>query len=152
MDSTEKNFEMDNQAGTNQEGTNANRPVRRLTATSIIGDDIESPDGESLGTVKNLMIDINQGRIDYVVLKFGGFLGLGQKLFAIPWKEFQLDPLREVFILNRDKEYLKNSPGFDEEHWPNTNTHEEYYSSVINYWEAEPVASPKPGSPLSAYY
>lgn len=128
----EKIYEADNQTGQNQEGPNANRPVRRLTATSIIGDDVENPEGEKLGSIKNLMIDINKGYIDYVVLQFGGFLGMGAKLFAIPWQELQLDPLREVFILNRDKDYLKNAPGFDEDHWPETNDH--YYEDATTYW------------------
>jgi sporulation protein YlmC with PRC-barrel domain len=132
MDNRDKNYEMDNRTGENQEGIDANTPVRRLTASSIIGDDIENPEGENLGSIKDLMMDLNRGCIEYAVLQFGGFLGMGRKLFAIPWNELQLDPLREVFILNRDKEYLKQAPGFDEDHWPDTNAH--YYEDTNAYW------------------
>ncbi|HYG38075.1 MAG TPA: PRC-barrel domain-containing protein [Cytophagales bacterium] len=141
----EKSYETDNRTGENQEGPNANRPVRRLTATSIIGDDVENPEGENLGSIKNLMINIDGGSIEYAVLQFGGFLGMGQKLFAIPWREFKLDPLREVFILNRDKDYLKSAPGFDEDHWPETNDH--YYNEAYTYWggaAVDPTNQPYP--------
>lgn len=131
METHEENYEMDNRSGQNLEGPDANMPIRRLTASSIIGDDIENTEGENLGSIKDLMISLDEGSIEYAVIKFGGFLGLGEKLFAIPWKEFQLDPLREVFILNREKEYLKKAPGFNENHWPNTNVH---YEDINAYW------------------
>ncbi len=80
-----KEYEVDNLTGRNHEGPNANLPVRRLTATSIIGDRVENLDGENLGKIDNLMININSGSIEYVVLESGSFLGLGGKLFAIPF-------------------------------------------------------------------
>lgn len=133
MDTLNNSFEADNLTGRNHEGEQANSPVRRLTATSIIKDDVENPNGESLGSIKDFMINLNNGTIEYAVLKFStGFLGMDQKLFAIPWRELQIDPLREVFILDRDKEYLKNAPGFDEDHWPETNAH--YYEDANAYW------------------
>lgn len=131
----ENNFETDNRTGVNHEGPEANSPAQRLTATSIIGDDIESPQGESLGTIDNLMINLATGNIEYVVVEFGDFLGVGGKLFAIPFSEFRLDEEKEVFILNRDKEYLKNSPGFDKDHWPATNDHS-YYGNVSGYYQS----------------
>jgi len=152
MENSSDNFEEDNMTGVNHEGATANVPVRRLTATSIIGDSVESPDGESLGKIEDLMIDLSSGCIDYVVLEYGATLGIGGKLFAIPFNEFALDEFREIFTLNREKEYLKNAPGIDKEHWPDTNTHRQYYESVGTYWESPPIASPAPGSPLSAYY
>src|SRR5688572_19201232 len=119
----EKTYEADNRTGSNQEGPDANRPVERLTATSIIGDKVENTDGEDLGRIDNLMVNIHTGRIEYVVLEYGSFLGLGGKLFAIPFSEFRLAPGRHVFVLHRDEDYLKNSPGFDKDHWPDTNDH-----------------------------
>jgi sporulation protein YlmC with PRC-barrel domain len=129
----EKEFEVDNRTGTNHEGPDANRPVRNLTATSIIGDKVENPEGDDLGRIDNLMINIGSGKIEYVVLEYGSFLGLGGKLFAIPFSELRLAPGRHVFILNRNEEYLKNSPGFDKNHWPDTNDHT-YYGDVDSYW------------------
>jgi hypothetical protein len=52
------------------------------------------------------------------VLSFGGFLGIGDKLFAIPWQALQLDPDNKCFVLDVDKEMLDNAPGFDKDHWP----------------------------------
>jgi sporulation protein YlmC with PRC-barrel domain len=129
----ERELEMDNATGLNHEGPRANTPVRRLTATSIIGDKVENPDGENLGKIDNLMVNLEDGRVEYVVLQMGSFLGLGGKLFAIPFTELQIDPVKEVFILNRDKDYLKNMPGFDQSHWPGTNEHT-YFNEVNNYW------------------
>jgi sporulation protein YlmC with PRC-barrel domain len=129
----EKTYETDNRTGSNQEGPDANRPVKRLTATSIIGDNVENPQGEDLGKIDNIMVNVQSGKIEYVVLEYGSFLGLGGKLFAIPFTEFRLAPGRHIFILDRDEEYLKNSPGFDKDHWPDTNDHT-YYGDVDSYW------------------
>jgi sporulation protein YlmC with PRC-barrel domain len=104
---SEKEYEVDNLTGRNHEGPLANLPVRRLTATSIIGDKIENLDGDNLGKIDNLMININNGMIEYVVVESGSFLGLGGKLFAIPFSQFYLNADKECFILNREKEYFK---------------------------------------------
>lgn len=133
MSMLEKPYEVDNRTGMNQEGPDANRPLRRLTATSIIGDKVESPEGDDLGRIDNLMINVQSGKIDYVVIEYGAFLGLGGKLFAIPFDELRPAPGRNLFILNRDEDYLKNSPGFDKTHWPDTNDHT-YYGDVDTYW------------------
>jgi sporulation protein YlmC with PRC-barrel domain len=135
---TVKNYEADNATGYNHEGTSPNMPVRRLTATSIIGDSVQNPAGEDLGKIDNLMVNIRTGEVEYVVLQFGSVLGLGGKLFAIPFAELKLDPSREIFILNRDREYLKNVPGFDQSHWPDTNDHV-YYTDVDDYWKTPPI-------------
>ena len=129
----EKSYDVDNRTGTNHEGPYANTPVRRLTATSIIGDSVENAAGDDLGKIDNLMVNLNTGEIEYVVLEFGSFLGIGGKLFAIPFSELILDAERELFILNRDKDYLKNTPGFDKAHCPDTNDHS-YFNDVNTYW------------------
>jgi sporulation protein YlmC with PRC-barrel domain len=128
-----KDYEVDNTTGTNHEGPRANTPVQRLTATSIIGDKVENPQGENLGKIDNLMVNLNGGHVEYAVVEMGAFLGIGGKLFAIPFSELHVDPVKEVFILNRTKEYLKDIPGFDKTHWPDTNAHE-YYNDVNTYW------------------
>lgn len=129
----DKTYEIDNRTGANQEGPDANRPLERLTATSIIGDKVENPEGDDLGTIDNLMVNVRTGQIEYVVLQYGTFLGLGGKLFAIPFNELRAAPGRHVFLLNRNEEYLKDSPGFEKDHWPETNDHS-YYKDVDSYW------------------
>ena len=135
MISQEKKYEVDNLTGINHEGTLANHPVQRLTATSIIGDSVENNEGENLGQIDNLMVNVHTGLVEYAVVEFGSFLGLGGKLFAIPFKELRVNPAKKVFVFTRDKDYLKKSPGFDKTHWPDTNDH--YYDYVDNYYGTE---------------
>lgn len=136
MNFKERTYEVDNRTNVNHEGQYANTPVRRLTSTSIIGDKVQNYEGQDLGTIENLMININDGHIEYAVIEFGSVLGLGGKLFAVPFTALTLDPSRQLFILNKDKEYLKECPGFDKNHWPDTNDHS-YYTDVNTYWEAQ---------------
>ncbi|MDQ4139251.1 MAG: PRC-barrel domain-containing protein [Bacteroidota bacterium] len=123
----------DNLTGQNQEGSNANWPVKILTATSIIGDDVDNTQGEHLGKIKDLMLDVHQGTISYVIMEVGGFLGINEKLFALPYRALKLDPADQKFILNANKEQLEQAPGFDKDHWPGTNSHE-YFEGAGNYW------------------
>ena len=90
-----------------------------LSASSLIGNDVENPQGEDLGTIKDLMIDTGTGQVEYYVLSFGGFLGMGNKLLAIPPQAISIDTEEEECVLNVDKETLKDAPGFDEDNWPN---------------------------------
>ncbi|AXY72866.1 PRC-barrel domain containing protein [Paraflavitalea soli] len=138
MATYDKQYEADNQTGINHEGPDANNPVKRLTARSITGDKVENPNGDDLGKIEDLMINIDTGEVEYVVMESGAFLGLGGKLFAIPFKELRLNPAKEVFVLNRDKEYLKESPGFDKDHWPDTNDHR-YFERVTSYYDRTPI-------------
>lgn len=134
----DKSYEVDNRSGINHEGPMANVPVRRLTATSIIGDRVENLDGENLGKINNLMVNVDEGKIEYAVIEFGTVLGIGGKLFAMPFSELQVNPDRKIFVLDRDKEYLSNIPGFDKDHWPDTNDHK-YFGDVNTYWDRNPV-------------
>jgi hypothetical protein len=130
-----KSYEADNITGVNHGGPDANVPVERLTATSIIGDDVENMREEDLGKIDNLMVNLRTGEIEYAVVEFGSFLGMGGKLFAVPFAELKVDPTRKKFVLNRSKEELKNIPGFDKNHWPDTNDHR-YFDDVNTYWGA----------------
>ncbi|MBX9850382.1 MAG: PRC-barrel domain-containing protein [Cytophagaceae bacterium] len=121
-------IEKDNLTGHNHTGPNANRPLKLLTARSIVGDKIENTKGEKIGKIKDIMLDVKRGYIEYVILECGGFLG-GKKLFAIPFTALAVNPKNHDFILDVDKEFLKNAPGFDKNHWPETNGH-----YVHEYW------------------
>lgn len=89
-----------------------------LSASSIMSDKVVNAKGEALGKVEDLMIDLGRGRISYAVLSFGGFLGIGDKLFAIPWEALTLDAENKRLILNVDKERLEKAPGFNKDSWP----------------------------------
>ncbi len=92
---------------------------RFLSASTLVGAHVRNPQDESLGDLKDFMIDTASGKIAYGVLSFGGVLGIGNKLFAIPWENFRVDAETERLILDVPKERLKDAPGFDEDHWPN---------------------------------
>lgn len=92
--------------------------VTVLSASSITGDKVENSQGDNLGHIEDLMIDLTSGRVAYAVLSFGGVLGLGDKLFAIPMEALAVKPEEKCFILNVSKEKLENAPGFDKDHWP----------------------------------
>jgi sporulation protein YlmC with PRC-barrel domain len=129
----QQNLSASNMSGQNQEGSNANWPVKILTATSMIGDGIENLQGEHLGKIKDLMVDLQSGSITYVVIEYGGFLGMGEKLFALPFKAIQLDQVNRKFTLNIDQALFEKAPGFDKHHWPATNSHA-YFQEVGSYW------------------
>jgi len=110
-----------------------------LSATTVIGDKVVNPQGENLGKIEEVMLDIHDDRIAYAVLSFGGFLGLGDKLFAVPWQALKLDAPNHRFILDQSKERLMNAPGFDKDHWPNMadrsfGTKVYDYYSISKYW------------------
>ena len=89
-----------------------------MGADTLIGDDVYNHDDEQLGDIKEIMLDMRSGQIAYAVLSFGGVLGLGEKLFAVPWEKLTLDTVNKRFLLDVDKEQLKNAPGFDQDNWP----------------------------------
>lgn len=108
-----------------------------LSADTLKDDDVRNSQGEDLGKIKDFMIDVEDGRIVYAVLDFGGFLGMGGKLFAVPFQAMTLNRVDKCYILDADKERLKNAPGFEKDNWPE---HADY--SFINdayaYYGLEP--------------
>lgn len=117
-------FYIDNKTGRNNPGAGSNDPLKHLAVSSLIGDNIFNHAGDSLGKVKDIMIDITEGKIVYIVIEFGGFLGINQKYFAVPFQALTVaKEHRNAFILDETKESLKRYPGFDKGHWPDTNSH-----------------------------
>jgi len=89
-----------------------------MGADTLMGNDVYNNDGEDLGDIKEFMIDMSSGRVAYAVLSFGGLLGMGDKLFAVPWSALKLDTANKRFKLGVMKDALKDAPGFDKDHWP----------------------------------
>ena len=122
--------------------TNNNYP-RVLSASSIMGHKVINTAGEQLGSIKELMIDLDGGLIAYAVLSFGGILGMGDKLFAIPWEALTIDTENHTFILDVDKEVLENAPGFDKDHWPDNAKYEAgWLLGVYEYYGYSPYWMP----------
>ena len=105
-------------------------------AEDLTGMSVVSPQGEKLGKIEDVVIHPG-GEVAYAVLSFGGFLGMGDKLFAIPWSALRLDPDEHCFRLNVSKEQLKNAPGFDKDAWPSM-ADQAWAEQVHSYYRAIP--------------
>jgi len=97
---------------------NGSGPALMGTDT-LVGNNVYNQKGEDLGDIKDIMLDMNSGKVGYAVLSFGSFLGMGEKLFAVPWNALSLDTENKRFVLNVEKDRLKKAPGFDKDQWPN---------------------------------
>ena len=113
-----------------------------MNAATLIGDKVVNAQDEDLGKIEAIMLDVQSGRIAYAVLSFGGFLGMGTKLFALPWSALTLDTDEKQFVLDIPKDKLENAPGFDKDHWPSMadstwarDLHA--YYDMAPYWEEE---------------
>ena len=113
---------------------------------TLIGSSVVNQQNEDLGKIEDLVIDTSAARIAYVVLSFGGFLGLGDKYFAIPWEAFRFDTSEKRAVLNVDRRLLENAPGFDKDNWPNM-ADTAWGGQVFShygyrpYWEEPPIGS-----------
>src|ERR1035438_8682615 len=123
--------------------TDPDKRYRRvLSASTLAGDEVKNSAGEDLGKVDEIMIDIVSGKVAYAVLSFGGFLGMGNKLFAVPWSALRLNEDKKHFVLDVDKKKLENAPGFDNDNWPDMadtswGTQISSYYGAVPYWEAQ---------------
>lgn len=118
-----------------------------ISTSDIEGGTVRNTAGISVGTIKDIVLDIHRGEVVYVVLSVDtGFLNLGSKYFAIPWGAFSFDRLVEnAFILNVSEEKLEKSPGFDKDSWP-SGPQSEFISEVYKYYEIE--RSPSHNKPV----
>jgi len=142
---TEREGVAGNNTGANDtvQDTTTSRDRRRrrvLSAGTLAGDRVRNAAGEDLGKVEEIMIDLASGRVAYIVLSFGGFLGIGDKLFAVPWKALRIDEGEHQFVLDVDRKTLESAPGFDKDNWPDmadpafgAAIHEHYGRTP--YWE-----------------
>lgn len=89
-----------------------------MGAHTLLGNDVVNGQDEDLGDIKEIMLDMRTGHVAYAVLAFGGFMGIREKLFAVPWQALALDTDNHRFVLDVPKEKLVNAPGFDKHHWP----------------------------------
>ncbi|KAB0630852.1 PRC-barrel domain-containing protein [Burkholderia latens] len=112
-----------------------------MAADTLEGNKVYTTDGDDVGKIKDIMLDVRSGRVAYAVLSSGGLLGIGDKLLAIPWSALTLDTERKCFLLSVSSERIRNAPGFDKDHWPAMADPQwaaplhEYYGSTP-YWSA----------------
>jgi len=108
-----------------------------MAAATLSGDKVITSDGEDVGKISDIMLDVRGGRIAYAVLASGGFLGMGHTLYAIPWSALTLDTNEKCFRLGVTAEHIKEAPGFDKDHWP-AMSDPQWGSSVYAYYNQQP--------------
>src|SRR5713226_1022974 len=113
-----------------------------LSMNILTGHKVQNAAGEDLGKIDDLVLDDHTGRVLYAILSFGGFLGMGNRLVAIPWKRLRLKGNQKTFILNIDKETLQHAPSFDKEHWPDMSL-PEWRERTETYFAYNPAEEPQ---------
>jgi sporulation protein YlmC with PRC-barrel domain len=108
-----------------------------LSATTLKDQDVVNGANEDIGTIEDFMIDLESGRVNYAVLSFGGFLGMGDKLFAVPYEALRIDPENERFVLDVPKERLEKAPGFEKSDWPEFGD-DKWTREVHSHWGTTP--------------
>lgn len=104
-----------------------------VNADNVVGVDVKNNQNEDLGQVEAIMLDKLTGKVAYVVLSYGGFLGMGDKLFALPWSIFSYDVAEDCFKIPLNEQQLKNSPGFDKDNWPDM-SNPQWRDSIQNHY------------------
>jgi sporulation protein YlmC with PRC-barrel domain len=113
-----------------------------VPASEIIGETVANLQGENVGKILELVIDAGKNRVVYAVLSFGGFMGMRNKLFAIPWEAFEFSETEKKLILNVDREKLVAAPGFEKgDKWPDFKD-TLWGESIYNYYNYAPPWKP----------
>lgn len=114
---------------------------RLISSEKVSGTKVENPKRDGLGHIDEIMIDKISGQVAYAVLKYGSFLGMGGKLFALPWDVLQYDPDRNAYVVNVPEDRLKDAPSFDESNWPDLGDRtygkqlHDYYGSKADWYQ-----------------
>jgi sporulation protein YlmC with PRC-barrel domain len=104
-----------------------------MAAGTLDGNKVVTADGEYVGKISDIMLDVRSGRIAYAVLSEGGFLGVGTTLHAIPWSALTLNVDEKVFLVNLMADEITTAPGFDKDHWPSM-ADPQWGSSIHEYY------------------
>ncbi|MDR5884236.1 PRC-barrel domain-containing protein [Caballeronia sp. LZ032] len=111
-----------------------------MAASTLDSTTVITSDGEDVGKIKDIMLDVRSGRVAYAVLTSGGFLGMGDTLRAIPWNALTLDTDQKVFRVDITADRIKSEPGFDKDHWPSM-ADVSWGSSMHQYYNRQPYWS-----------
>ena len=108
-----------------------------IESDRVEGTTVYDPQGASIGTIKRLMIEKITGGVAYAVMSFGGFLGLGESHYPVPWSALRYDTSLNGFRTNISESQLRDAPEFSDDAWGDrdweTRTHQHYRAPA--YWE-----------------
>jgi len=108
-----------------------------MAASSLDDTEVYSSDGEHVGEISEIMIDVPRGRVAYAVLSTGGFLGMGDTLHAIPWSALVMDTDAKCFRLGLTADRIKNAPGFNKDSWPGM-ADPQWATTIHEYYGRDP--------------
>ena len=91
---------------------------RLRACTTLAGEPVVNAEGEALGVLEHVMLDVGAGRIAYAVLARGGVFGIGERLYAVPWHAVRHDVKSECFVIDIAPDRLDAAHSFDRHHWP----------------------------------
>lgn len=111
--------------------------LRLMTASAMCGHKVVNRNGETLGEIDEIMLDVPHGRIAYAVMGIGGFLGVGERRVALPWTALTQDTDRQCFLMDATPAAFENAPGFDKNQWP-TEPDLGWHEEVHRYYGARP--------------
>jgi sporulation protein YlmC with PRC-barrel domain len=126
--------------GMYKSGNSVGTMPRLMGADTLVGNDVYNREDEDIGDIKEIMLDMKSGKVSYAVLSFGSFLGMGEKLFAVPWSALKLDTENKRFTLDVDKDHLKDAPGFDKDNWPDM-ADQAWEKDIHAYYGTQPQIS-----------
>ena len=111
---------------------------RLISSEKVDGTAVYNRDGDRLGTVHHLMIDKYSGRVEYSVMSFGGFLGIGESYHPLPWRSLTYDQRLGGYVCDVDRSRLERAPRYTASNMPDW-TDRSYRSRVDEYWTTPPV-------------
>lgn len=103
-----------------------------ISSSKVEGTAVYATDGEKIGHIDHLMIGKRSGQVEYAVMSFGGFLGVGERYHPLPWDALEYDTDRGGYVVNIDKNRLQDAPSYEEDQRPLFDR--QYGESVYNYY------------------
>ena len=107
-------------------------------ASEVIGREVRNRSGEKLGKVEELVLDPASGSVEYAVISFGGFLGMGDKLFAVPFDLLEAPEITREgegnhFLFDVERSRMEQAPGFEKDNWPDVHS-VDWHDVVDNFY------------------
>jgi PRC-barrel domain len=124
-----ESMESDSMARTGQ----ADETDRLISSEKADGTAVYNRNGDRLGTVDHLMIDKFTGQVEYAVMSFGGFLGIGESYNPVPWKSLRYDVNLGGYVMDTDRAQLESAPRYQSSGQPNWSDRS-YTGQVDEYW------------------